>query len=347
MTTRKRRLERRELNIAFKRPEDYDEALSAVIGQETLKVKLKSAFSQYTGYLQDESAGRPVILVYGETGSGKTFAIEQLARATGLPMTTVSAPSLSPPSYRGVTMQDAFVRHWMQYRTDRGIMFIDEINKWCSTSMTRGDKGAAGAEDIGNGIRSQHELLRYVEMDSINFVDNAKDIPDLAGVEFNTKNLLWVFGGAFLELPRLIKRRLAHGYIPEKELWAQAQPGDFIAYGMVEEFAMRIQTYAWTVPLDGMQLVEILSTQELPKWQKRFAQIGCELTIEPGAVALVAHRAVAERIGARGAISLMRRSMDDVFYHVSRQQRTRFTVDSDMIVTGQVLPDLEVVADAL
>lgn len=341
--TRSKRFARRDPTTPFMRPEDYDEALSIVIGQETLKVKLKSAFSQYTAYLQDESAGRPVILVYGETGSGKTFAVEQLARATGLPLTTVSAPALSPPSYKGVTMQDAFVRHWMEHRTDRGILFVDEINKWCQTSMTRGDKGSAGAEDIGNGIRSQHELLRYVEMDRINFIDTAKDIPELAGVEFNTKNLLWVFGGAFLELPQLIKRRLAHGYMPEKELWGHALPADFIAYGMVEEFAMRIQTYAWTIPLDGMQLVEILNTQELPKWRKRFAQIGCDLTIEPGAVGLVAHRAFKEHIGARGAISLMRRSMDDVFYHVSRQHRTRFTVDADMIVTGQVLPELEAI----
>jgi ATP-dependent Clp protease ATP-binding subunit ClpX len=342
----KRRFERRELDIPFKRPEEYDEALLAVVGQDVLKIKLKSAFSQYTAYLQDESAGRPVILVYGETGSGKTFAIEQLARATGLPLTIVSAPALSPPSYKGVTMQDAFVRHWMQHHTDRGIMFVDEINKWCVTSMTRGDKGRAGAEDIGNGIRSQHELLRYVEMDRINFVDTAKDFPELADVEFNTKNLLWVFGGAFLELPKIIKGRLAHGYMPEEELWAHALPADFIKYGMVEEFAMRIQTYAWTLPLDGMQLVEILNAQELPKWQKRFAQIGCELEIQPGAVGLIAHRAFKEHIGARGALSLMRRSMDDVFYHVSRQHRTRFTVDADMIVTGQVQPEIGI-ADAV
>src|SRR5260370_20756413 len=101
-----RRYERRALDVPFKRREDYDQALEAVVGEHHLKVKLKSAFSQYTAYLQDEEAGRPIILVYGESGSGKTFAVEKLAKATGLPLTIVSAASLSPPSYKGVTLQD-------------------------------------------------------------------------------------------------------------------------------------------------------------------------------------------------------------------------------------------------
>lgn len=337
-----KRYERRDLKVPFIRPEEYDQALSVVIGQEQLKVKLKSAFSQYTAYLQDESAGRPIVLIYGESGSGKTFAIEQLAKATGLPLSIVSASSLSPPSYKGVTLQDILVRHWTQYRTDQGILYVDEINKWCAASLTRGGKSGAGAEDVGNGVRSQHELLRYVEMEKVNFVDIARDIEELADIEFNTKNLLWVFSGAFLELPGFIKRRLRHAYLPEKEIWGHAMPADFMAYGMVEELALRVQTYAWTEPLDGMQLVEILTSQELPKWQKRFEQIGCELEIQPGAVGLVAHRAFQEKIGARGAVSLMRRAMDDIFYHVSQQHLTHFSVDTDMVVTGQVPAQLEV-----
>jgi ATP-dependent protease Clp ATPase subunit len=338
----KGRYERRPLEVPFMRPEQYDDALNAVIGQEQLKVKLKSAFSQYTAYLQDESAGRPIVMVYGESGSGKTFAIERLAKATGLPLSIVSASSLSPPSYKGVTLQDILVRHWMTHRTDQGILYVDEINKWCSMSLTRGGKGLAGAEDVGNGVRSQHELLRYVEMEKVNFVDIARDIEELADVEFDTQKLLWIFSGAFIELPGVIKKRLGHGYLPEKETWSHAMPADFMAYGMVEELALRVQTYAWTEPLDGMQLVEILTSQELPRWTKRFAQIGCELIIEPGALGLVAHRAFKEKIGARGASSLLRRALDDIFYHVSKQGLTTFTVNSDMVVTGQV-PLLEVI----
>jgi ATP-dependent Clp protease ATP-binding subunit ClpX len=339
----KGRYVRHELEVPFRRPEDYDDALSVVVSQDELKVKLKSAFSQYTAFLNDEAAGRPVVMVYGQTGSGKTFAIERMARASGLPLTILSCAALSPPSYKGVTVQDILTRHWMKHRTDQGVIFLDELNKWCEMALTRERKGTSNAEDIGNGIRSQHEMLRYVEGEIVNFVDIARDFEQLADVEFDTGRILWVFGGSFLGLPGLIRKRVHGAYIPEDELWEHALPADFQKYGMVEELSLRIQTFAWTKPLSGTELLQILEEQERPRWIKRFAALGCELTMEPGVLALIAGRAHEEKIGARGAISLLRRAMDDIYEGVSRQKRTTFTVDTDMIETGQVAPQLEAV----
>lgn len=337
----KGRYVRRELEVPFRRPEEYDEALSAVVSQDDLKVKLKSAFSQYTGYLNNEAAGRPVVMVYGQTGSGKTFAIERMAKASGLPLTVLSCAALSPPSYKGVTVQDVLTRHWMKHRTDTGVIFLDELNKWCEMALTRERKGTSNAEDIGNGIRSQHEMLRYVEGEVVNFIDIARDFEELAGVEFDTGRILWVFGGSFLGLPGLIRKRTHGSYVPDDELWEHAMPADFQAYGMVEELSLRIQTYAWTKPLDGMELRRILEEQEQPRWIARFAALGCELELQPGVLALIAGRAHQEKIGARGAISLLRRAMDDIYYHVSQQKRTHFVVDTEMIETGRVAPELE------
>lgn len=340
----KGRYVRQDREVAFKRPEDYDAALEVVISQDDLKVKLKSVFSQYTGFLNDESAGRPVVMVYGQTGSGKTFAIERMAKASGLPLTILSCAALSPPSYKGVTVQDVLTRHWMKHRTDQGVIFLDELNKWCQMALTRENKSYSNPEDVGNGIRSQHEMLRYVEGEIVNFIDVARDFEQLADVEFDTGRILWVFGGSFLGLPALVRKRIHGAYIPEDELWEHALPADFQAYGMVEELSLRIQTYAWTKPLEGVELLRILDEQEKPHWVKRFAQLGCELELEPGVLALIAGRAFQEKIGARGAISLLRRAMDDIYYFVSQQKRTKFTVDTEMIETGQVAPEIEQVA---
>lgn len=322
----------RDLGVKFVRPEDYDPALELVVGQEDLKVKLKSAFSQYTLFLQDESASRPIVCVYGESGSGKTFAVELLAKFSGLPVTIVSAASLSPPSYKGTTLQDLLVKHWIAYHTDVGVLFLDEVDKWCAGSVKGFDRNT---ESLSNGVRSQHEILRYVEAEEVGFIDIARDIEELAGVVFNSRRMLWILSGAFVGLPSVIRRRLS-GHLDNEEVWEHAQPADFIRYGMVDELAKRVQTWAWTKPLNALDLVDILTKQELPRWVRRFAAIGCELSVDQAAINVCASRAYEEHIGARGAVQLLQRSMGDIFYQASKAHLTSFTVDHNMITTGRI-----------
>lgn len=323
----------RNLGTKFVRPEEYDPALELVIGQEDLKVKLTSAFSQYTLFLEDESAGRPIVCVYGESGSGKTFAVELLAKYSGLPVTIASAASLSPPSYKGTTLQDLLVKHWIAYHTDVGVLYLDEIDKWCAGSVKGMDRNP---ESLSNGVRSQHEILRYVEAEEVGFIDIARDIDELSGVVFNSKRMLWVLSGAFVGLPGVIRRRLGNQHLNAEEVWEQAQPDDFIRYGMVDELAKRVQTWAWTKPLNALDLVEILKTQELPRWIRRFEAIGCKLTLDHSALATCALHAYEEHIGARGAVQLLQRSMGDIFYQVSKQGLKQFTVDHNAITTGRI-----------
>lgn len=323
------------LEVPFFRPEQYDPALVDVIGQDELKVKLKSAFSQYTLFLNSPSAGRPVVLVYGATGSGKTFTIEKLADFSGLPVSIVSCASLSPPSFKGTTLQDVLAKHWLDHHTDKGVIVLDELDKWCRGSVLGGEK----IDDVWltNGVRSQQELLRYVQMDKVSFTDLARDIDEMAHVEFQTRNILWIFSGAFVGLPRFVKQRV-HANPNESldELWEHAMPSDFMRYGMVEELTNRIATWAWTRPLDSLQMMNILRTQKVPEWTQRFEAIDCQLTIEDGALGAVARRAHEERIGPRGAMSLLQRAMDDVFVHASSERLSRLTVDANMVETGRV-----------
>lgn len=324
---------KRWTKIAFRRPEEYDAALEQVIHQDDLKVKLKSAFSQYTLFLQDASAGRPLVCVYGESGTGKTFAVEQLAAASGLPVTISSATAISPPGYKNTTLQDILAKHWLDHGTDAGILYIDEIDKWCGGSLRRGDRSG---EAVTNGLRSQHEILRYVESERVNFLDMSRDFAALEGVTFNSHRLMWILSGAFVGIADVVRNRLHNYALNHDEVWSQARPDDFIRYGMVDELAKRIQTWAWTTPLDATHLVEILRRQELPRWIRKFAAIGCTLSLDDSALTVCALHAREERLGARGAMELVKRSMDDVFYQASKHRLTECHVDHNVIVTGRL-----------
>lgn len=329
------------LEVPVRRPEDYDSSLELVVKQETLKMKLKSAFSQYTLYCNGKVSKRPLVCIFGESGSGKTFTVELLAKASGLPLTITSATSMSAPGYKGQNMQDQLAAHWMTHHTDMGVVFVDEVDKWCRGAI-RLEKGQSVTmdEQLINGIKSQQEMLKYVEHETINFMDLGRDIDAMQGVQFDTRRLLWIFAGAFTGLPAAVRGRLWNQHLDNEEVWEQAQPADFIRYGMVEELARRVQTWAWTLPLTSIDLVRILNEQEVPYWRDAFAGIGCELEIQPAAVNTIALRSFEEHGGARGAMALMRRAMDDLYDQVSRKHLERFTVDHNIVETGRIDVDV-------
>lgn len=317
----------------FVRPEELDEAVAGVVGQEDLVRKLKSAFSQYTLYLDEPDVQRPIVLVYGPSGSGKTFTVEALGRACDLPFTPVSSASVSPPSYKGLTLRDLLIQHWKNYDTDEGVLFLDEIDKWCRGSIAN---GTPDSETLSNGIRTQAEVLRYVEMESIRFIDEARDDEDIEKITFETRNLFWIMAGAFVGLDKVIKKRLQNVHFPEEDVWLHAQPADFIAYGMVPELANRITTWAWVKPLTRQQIMEILRTQELPKWIRRFEALDCELDLDAGALGMCANWAYEAKTGARGAAAIMRRAMDDIFYEASKLHKDYVRVDANTVRSGRL-----------
>jgi ATP-dependent Clp protease ATP-binding subunit ClpX len=317
----------------FIRPEELDEAIVDVVGQEEMCRKLVSAFSQYTLYLDDESAQRPTVLIYGPSGSGKTFAVEKLGKACGLPFTAVSSASISPPSYKGLTLRDLLIQHWENFGTDEGVIFMDEVDKWCRGSI---QGGGADPETLSNGMRTQAEVLRYIEMETIRFIDDSKDLEELEGVVFDTRKVFWIFAGAFVGMEQVIKQRLHNVHYPEEDIWVHAQPADFVRYGMLAELANRVGTWAWTKPLTRMQIRDILALQELPRWVKRFDALDCELTLDAGALGRCANFAFEQKTGARGAASLLRRAMDDIFYEASKRKLASVFVDANTVQSGKL-----------
>ena len=314
----------------FLRPEVFFDALGGLVGQGDLRVKLASVFSQYSLYLNDEEAGRPLVLVAGRSGTGKTWAIEQLIREAGWPYSIASSASISPPSYRGKTMLDVFIQHWLDWRCDYGVIFLDEIDKWCQSAIGK------DAESISMGVRSQAELLKYVEKDVVSFVDEAKDIEELEGVKFSTKRILFILAGAFNGIEKLIRYRLHNSYLPEDEIMEHAIPRDYKAYGMISELADRVETWAWTNPLKVMDIIRILREQERGKWERRFREIGCELDLQDGALGRCAQHAYEQKEAARVAKAMLRRAMDDVFVAAAQHHLSHVVVDAGIVQSGKI-----------
>lgn len=309
------------------RPEVFYDALSGLVGQDPLRLKLASVFFQYTLHLVDPDAGRPNLLVYGRSGSGKTYAVERCIAAAGLPMTIASAAALAPPGFRGRVLLDVLIDHWRKWRTDRGVIFLDEIDKWCAGSAQQNSRKPADQSRVGSelemgGIALQQELLRTIEGERVTFTDDAKDVEDLADVVFDTSHVFWVFGGAFVHLDRYVRRRLHNPHLSEEEAWEHAVPADFKAYGMTAELADRISTWAWTRPLKVPQMMQILRDQDVLRWRRRFEAVGCELRMDDGALGACAQHAWEMREGPRVARAMLNRGMDDVLLEASRRRAT-------------------------
>lgn len=313
----------------FIRPETLEKAVEDVVGQQELRRKMVAVISQYTLYLDNPAAGRPIACVYGPSGSGKTFVIEKLVRAAGLPFTLANSASISPPGIKGLTLRDVLIQHWFDHQTDEGIIFLDEVDKWC-----RGAIGA-GTEEVSAGLRCQSEILKYVQSDRLTFLDESKDLEGLENVVFDTTKILWIFAGAFTGLERMVKLHL-HGQFPDEEVWEHAQAPDFERYGMMRELTNRVETWAWVKPLSQLEILEILRLQQRPKWEIRFRAIGCKLDLTDGALGRCAVEAHRLNTGARGAVALLQRAMDDIFAEASRHRAKSVRVESGDIETGRV-----------
>lgn len=326
---------------ALVRPEVFFDALSALVGQDSLRGKLASTFYQYLLYLHDEEAGRPNLLVYGRSGSGKTYAIQRCIEAAGLPATMPSAASLAPPGFRGRVFVDVLIDHWRRWKTDYGVIFLDEIDKWCAGSAQQNSRKPADQSRVGSelemgGIALQQELLRVIEGELVTFTDDAKDVEELEDVVFDTSHVFWIFGGAFVHLDRYVRHRLGNPHLSEEEAWEHAVPADFKRYGMTAEMADRISTWAWTKPLKVPQMMQILRDQDLPRWQRRFESVGCELIVEDGALGACAQHAWEMREGPRVARAMLNRGMDDILLDASRYQTPVVTVRAGNLKSGTI-----------